>query len=697
MRWADVRRVRRVAKAACAGACLTAVAALGGCHPGLGRGGSGAPSSANGFIITERADSGPIAALAMHPPYLWAAGAPGLRRWNLGDGDYEEVAASDQPGGRALTTIAVDDEGTTWVASAFEVGRWVAAAGGALHYEGTGTPGAVTALAPRRPVRSEGVLAGGPGGLYRYDGRRWSVIEELRDTAVTSLTLDDDGRAVWIGTRGRGLYRAEGARVVPAPGGDAIVADEIFGIATTAAGTRVTAGNVGCEARLYALTLAGTLEFRAPAGIHAVALVARGKEALIVAGPPGREQAYALQPLAPGQPVPSGGIRFSPVVPEKGGRWAGVPIAEILPASVTAVAVGGGELYAGSAHLGVAQAAPGRPHLLDGAELVGDADRFSVACETAARCLVVTDGPHAWLTDGDRYQKASVGEAPGAAVVAIASDAQGSLYAISAEPSFKGLVITKRAAGQDDWRPANRIALELPAHGAPQASFAAISPTGTLWIGLRVAGGSGEAVGYGAVEVDLQTGLTVQHRPRREGEAAAVEALPLPADLTGILFADGATWFASLAGVSRFQEGQFRSWGESDGLPSELCWSVARGSDGTIWAATSEGLARWDGQTWHPAATATGAARGLATDDRGQLWVATSKGLRVLPPGTTDLSAASVVVAGDMRDLARDRFGRLWALSSSSIALIEERTSAAGQDRVSGAPGSKLTGGNLPP
>jgi hypothetical protein len=664
-----------------ASVCVSTALGVGllGCHAGLGPTQAVSPPAAGDFSVVERAETGPITALTVRMPYLWAAGASGLRRWNLANGDYEEVAGAGEVGGQALRAVAVDDEGAAWVAGATEVGRWVSGFGGTLHYQGTGSPGTVTVLAPRRPVAKEGVWAGGPGGLYRFDGHRWSVVERLIGVTLTSLVLDDDGLGVWVGTRGQGLFHAEanGRQVTQAPGGAAVVADDIVGMATTAVGTRMVVGNAGGEARLYALTLAGTLEFHAPAGVHAVALVARGKEALLVAGPLGRERAYTLRLFGPGEPAPAGALRFSSLAEEKGERWVGVPTGEILPPAVTTVAVDGNDLLCGTARLGVARAAPGRPHFFDGAELVGDADRFSVACETPARCLVVTEGPRAWLTDGDTYQPTDLGAAPEGAVLGFASDAQGGAYALFAEPRFKGLVMTRRAPGRDDWQPFRRIPLELPANAAPRLSFAAISPTGVLWIGLRLASGGGDDVGYGAVEIDLQTGIAVQHRPHREGEAAAAEALPLPADLTGILFADGATWYASLAGISRFQEGQFRSWGESDGLPSELCWAIGRAGDGTIWAATSEGLARWDGRSWRPAAGGVGAVRGLVTDDRGQLWAATSQGLRVLPRGASDLGGAPVVVAGDLRDLVRDRFGRFWALSSAGIALVAARISPA--------------------
>src|SRR5580692_7791614 len=531
-----------------------AALALAACHAGVG--GGPATPTAGDFTVVERAETGPITALAAKAPYLWAAGAPGLRRWDVTSGEYEVVGDGDAKGTRALTAIAVDDEGSAWVASADETGRWVTDKAGELRYATAGSPGDVVALVPRRPVKSRGVWAGGPGGLFRYDGRRWAIVDGLRGAAVSWLALDDDGVTAWVGTRERGLYRADDRGATPAPGGAAIVCDQIVGMATTAAGTRVVAGNVNGDARLFALTLAGTVELHAPVGIHAVALVEKGNEALLVAGPVGREQAYTLRALDPGEPVPSGGVRFSEVATETA-HWAGTPVDVALPRAVTAAAAIGADLYCGSQALGVARAEATRPHHFDGSELVGDAERFTVACRAHNNCLVVTDGPNAWQTDGDHYAKASVGESVDATVLAVADDHQGNIVAVSAGPSFNGLVVTRRVAGSNDWQPAARVPLELPARKTPKASFAAVSPTGTLWVGVRAhsASGGGDDVGYGAIEIDLQTGLSVQHRPRRAGETAPVEALPLPADLNGVLFDRGAIWFASLSGVERFQQG----------------------------------------------------------------------------------------------------------------------------------------------
>jgi hypothetical protein len=654
-----------------------ALLAIAGCHAGVGPGTAG---PTGGFTISERAESGPLTAIAVKPPYLWAAGASGLRRFDVKSGEYEFVGETNDARTRAVTAIAIDDDGAAWVAGAMGIGRWVA--GDDLRYEAKGTPGRVTVLTARRPVATEGIWAGGPGGLYRFDGRIFASVEGLRDVTVSSIVLDDDGKGAWVGTAGHGLFRADGEKAAPLAAGGAIAVDAVAGLAKTAAGTRLLAGNAGGEARLYALTMAGVEGFHTGPGVHVVALVDRGGDAALIAGPPGKPQVYRLRPLTPSEKFPAGSLRFTPLAPERAGRWAAVPTADKLPPDVTLAAAGDGDLFVASAHLGLARAAPDGPRFIPGSELVGDARRIYVACASRPRCYVVTDGPRAWLTDGAGYQPTRLGEPAAAAPLALATDAQGVVFAVAREPESGGLVITKLAPGvrapvETDWQLLHKIALELPPKTTPTVSFAAVSGANTLWLGLRVTGSDGADSGYGAVEIELGNGHAVQHRPLRATEHAAAESLPLASSLTGILFDSGATYYASLEGVSRWHEGQLRKWTENDGLASEMVHAIGRGSDGALWVATSEGLARFDGQTWLPLGTTELVTRGIATDGKGRVWVATGKGLRALPPGAAgagaDPAGAPVIVAGDMRDVAADRFGRIWAMSTTSIALVEEK------------------------
>ncbi len=623
------------------------------------------------MVVIARAETGPITAMAGHAPSLWAVGAPGLRRWDLSSGDWE-VVGDAQLAGTPITALAADEDGGAWVATAGEVGRFVADQHGEWRYQATGSPGEVTALAARASGKGGGAWAGGPGGLFRYDGHRWSVIDGIDGAGVSWLAIDGDGGGVWVATNGHGIYHADERGTTPVPGGAAVGAPQIVGMATTATGTQLAAGNIAGQGRLYALTMAGTIELLAPEGIAVRGLVERGGDAVLIAGPRGGERAFGLQPLVPGQPVPAGGLRFagSTGLGERQ-RWAAVPVDLSVPPGVTVTAAVAGEIYCGTADLGVAKAAPARPDYLHGSELVGDAEHFSVTCLAADRCLVVTEAGKAWRTDGAHYEKANLGQGPTARVLGVTADSHGTAYAVSSEPPWNALAISRREPVRDTWRPAARVAIDLPRHTTPQLSFLAVSPAGTLWAGLRAATGEDD-VGYGAVEVDLQTGISVQHHARRPGVPPPAEALPLPADLEDVLFDGGATWFASLSGVCRFQQGQLQSWGEAEGLPSELVWAIERAPDGTVVAATSEGLARFDGQTFRPFGGEKFPVHGLAADGRGTLWAATNKGLRAVPIGghwDRPLADAPEMVPGSLRDVAPDAFGRVWALTVNAVAL----------------------------
>jgi ligand-binding sensor domain-containing protein len=101
---------------------------------------------------------------------------------------------------------------------------------------------------------------------------------------------------------------------------------------------------------------------------------------------------------------------------------------------------------------------------------------------------------------------------------------------------------------------------------------------------------------------------------------------------------------------------------------------VGRGPDDLLWAATSEGVGRFDGKGWRMVGEGEEAivsSRGLARDEKKRLWVATARGLRLV---TADDAKAQrpgdMILAGDMRDVTVDRYGRVWALSSAAIALI---------------------------
>ena len=110
----------------------------------------------------------------------------------------------------------------------------------------------------------------------------------------------------------------------------------------------------------------------------------------------------------------------------------------------------------------------------------------------------------------------------------------------------------------------------------PQAF--AVDARGFLWTGTY----DGAAVYDGRVwkAVDM---------PNREESNVIRDILP---------GADGSMWFATTIGLAHLQDGQWTLLGVNAGLPSNriLCLAEERdGSRNVLWVGTDKGLARWDG------------------------------------------------------------------------------------------------------
>jgi hypothetical protein len=716
---------------------LAAAMALGACRasvPGGGNGAAGPGGALPGVTIARYAESLPITALAVATPYVWAGSERGLRRWKAAakgstNGTHVDVAAepigaeTGFPGHR-IDALGVDDEGAVWVASDAGVGRFVVDSGGRTHYQACAAAppaelGTISWLLPT--LADGGAWAGGAGGLARFDGRVWTVSEFLRDVPVTSMELDADRVALWVGTRGRGLFRVDGQGGHPLspPGRSLSAADEIVGTAPTTAGARLVATRLPNGGRVTVMRKDGdeTYETQSDAPVHLVRLLAAGAAAVLIAEAGGQEaRAFDLRPLPRGESPPSGGFRLLDVRKGSTARYQAVPMALAVPADVTVAAAaprgeGPPDFWCGSRRMGVAHADSPAPRYLGG-DLTDDAERLSLACAARDRCYLVAGGAHAWLFDGARFQETTLGETAAGRALAVVADRGGALFGIVTDPPFEGINLTRLDG--DRWAAVQRIPLGRRA-ARPSISFATFAPGGNLWLGLGVVGSDGQEQGRGALEVALASanapgGAVIRHG-NFSGAEASPESLPLPYDLTGVLFDGVATWFSARSGINRWQQSEFRHWGENEHMDSEVCYDVVKGSDGKIWAATSAGVGRFDGKEWRfgqqgpddagggsssdgrSAGGEAPATRALVQDGSGRMWLATTRGLRVLDgrdAGARNLPAGARIVDDDMLDLTLDRFGRVWALGAVSLAIADGGNPA--QATTTGTPTGSPTG-----
>src|SRR2546425_8697582 len=150
--------------------------------------------------------------------------------------------------------------------------------------------------------------------------------------------------------------------------------------------------------------------------------------------------------------------------------------------------------------------------------------------------------------------------------------------------------------------------------GAPPNVVAlAQSADGVLWIGT-------------------QSGLYRFDGVRfEEFEPPAGQSLP-SRFITGLLAVpDGSMWIGYVrSGASLIAADSLVNFGQNEGLPPGSITAFARDSGGAIWAATTTGLARFDGTRWRTLGAESGYPGGmtadLLVDRRGTGWAAGAPG-----------------------------------------------------------------------
>ena len=187
-------------------------------------------------------------------------------------------------------------------------------------------------------------------------------------------------------------------------------------------------------------------------------------------------------------------------------------------------------------------------------------------------------------------------------------------------------------------------------------SSVAVEPNGTLWVGSgrcsysRFDGGSwtGYEVDPCPMEIDFlsvavapgtlwlgTSSSTLSGVYRIDGAGVKMftplDGLAGDAVRSVTLAPDGALWFGTNNGVSRFSEGDtWVTFTTENGLVNNDVWSITVAPDGALWFATAGGASRLKGTTWTSYTTEDGLADDLvidvAVDPDGVVWFATWAG-----------------------------------------------------------------------
>ncbi len=146
----------------------------------------------------------------------------------------------------------------------------------------------------------------------------------------------------------------------------------------------------------------------------------------------------------------------------------------------------------------------------------------------------------------------------------------------------------------------------------------------------------------------------------------------------------GVIWFATRRGLVRFADGEFKLWDHDDGLPSYLALMVGEDPEGRIVAATSEGMARLDGDRFvipEEFEMLSGVAvRAFVYARDGSLWAGTDgRGLYRYSDGAWTTHHADRDAPAGTRDgpsddftwgLIEDAGGRIWLATNHGLDLF---------------------------
>ena len=210
-------------------------------------------------------------------------------------------------------------------------------------------------------------------------------------------------------------------------------------------------------------------------------------------------------------------------------------------------------------------------------------------------------------------------------------------------------------------------ALFTRAHGLPDEDISALfeDREGSLWVGTR-AGGMAQFT---------DRSLSTQQGPPSMREAWVNSVAEGP---------DGALWVGSHRGLTRWKDGQERTYQQADGLPGVQVRTLLPAADGTVWVGTDKGLGRWRQEKLDEPVRLDAPVSSLLLEDDGTLWLGTDSALfRLTAGGKLQRLPLAPELANEplseIRSIARDDGGVLWISAGGRLLRVLDAESSGNQ------------------
>ncbi|MDP3278043.1 MAG: hypothetical protein Q8Q09_22850 [Deltaproteobacteria bacterium] len=373
-------------------------------------------------------------------------------------------------------------------------------------------------------------------------------------------------------------------------------------------------------------------------------------------------------------------------------RFGLVASAARLPADTLAPFATRDGLFVSRVGLGISRVAGGEATDFRAHDLAMSRRPLSLATDTQGSVWFVSEDGGAVKFDGRRFSRATLD--PEGVATPLMFWSRGTTV-VAVGRVGPNTLRTYRWS-RDHWQQVTERPVDTRGPGTIDVKFLTVDERSRYWMGVRVvdrpSGQSNVEMGVAMIDESVPSAIQFHHEVPPQG--AEFGAVPVPSDLTAADFdGDGNLWFAGLSGATRLTPptapgGAYvaRTYNEATGLRGDLVSDLARGLNGRVFVATSEGLGYWSGERFAfdvEGSRAQPRVSALTVDNNGGLWGAGQRGAWAYDGQRFRTFGQSTGLPTDaFVDIAVDAENRVWFVTAEGITIFtQSQTASAGSSQ----------------